>query len=146
MGSLPPAPHIDPQPEPRGVTTAEEHASALLPVYRAAERGARLRVLPHRDDASFLERLEAALMEGTAALVMSLVSHRNGKVLTVEPRGGDAAGIVARMWSDDRIVIKLLEGGGRGPDAIRISFWALHTADEMDRVADALGRQARVPA
>jgi len=277
--------------------TAEEHASALLPVYRRQDLGDRVRVLPYADDASFLETLEAALRDGARALVMSLVSCKTGKVLpvarscelaraagavtvvdaaqalgqvpvdvralgadavvtlghkwvhgplatgafwvadperfaavrlgwrsrsahdltggltlnpdatrfetgtvdaaafvglrqalavqrtlggrvaervrslrahlfarlrdlpfeslsrpedptgivTVVPRGGGAAGIVARMWADERVVLKHVAETGM-PEAIRISFWALHRDDDIDRLAAALSRTIAVHA
>ncbi len=57
----------------------------------------------------------------------------------------DAAGIVTRMWTDERIVVKhLLEP--QMPEAIRLSFWALHREDEIERLCAALARQAAVPA
>ncbi len=65
------------------VTTAEEHASALLPVYRRQDRGDRVRVLASEDDAAFLGAVAAALADGAAALVLSLVSCRTGRVLPV---------------------------------------------------------------
>ncbi|HZP97141.1 MAG TPA: aminotransferase class V-fold PLP-dependent enzyme [Candidatus Limnocylindria bacterium] len=71
---------------PRGslvVTTAEEHGSALMPTFARRRRGDRVLVLPHRDDASFLAELRRAFAEGAAALVMSLVSCKSGKVLPV---------------------------------------------------------------
>jgi selenocysteine lyase/cysteine desulfurase len=42
------------------------------------------------------------------------------------------------MWRDERIVVKLLAEPGL--DAIRISFWALHTDDDIDRVAAGFAR------
>lgn len=66
-------------------------------------------------------------------------------IVVVAPRGGDAAGIVTRMWADERIVVKhLLEPGM--PEAIRISFWALHSEEDIDRLAAALARQLAVRA
>ena len=65
------------------VTTAEEHASALLPVYRRQDRGDRVRVIPYDDDAAFLEQVSASLADGAAALVLSLVSCKTGRVLPV---------------------------------------------------------------
>ena len=279
-------------------TTAEEHGSALLPLYRRRDRGDRLRVVRYVDDASFLGSIAAAFADGARALVVSLVSCKTGKVLPVRraadlarragavtivdcaqalgqiavdvhelgadavvtlgykwmhgplgaaafwvrdlalfdverlgwrsqtsldlvggyalkpqaerfetgtvdaaafvglrqalavhrelgpvvgdriralraglfarlrempfdllsrpedptgivvvaPRGGDAAGIVARMWTDEGIVVKHLQEAEGIPDGIRISFWALHRPEHVDRLADALARQARVPA
>lgn len=65
------------------VTTAEEHGSALMPTFARRARGDRVRVIAHRDDASFLESIGAAFTEGAAALVISLVSCKSGKVLPV---------------------------------------------------------------
>ena len=65
------------------VTTEEEHPSALLPVYRRQDRGDVVRVLPYADDASFLEQIGQALADGAAAIVLSLVSCRTGRVLPV---------------------------------------------------------------
>ena len=65
------------------VTTAEEHASALLPVYRRQDRGDRVRVIAFDDDAPFLDRVAVALADGAAALVLSLVSCKTGRVLPV---------------------------------------------------------------
>jgi cysteine desulfurase/selenocysteine lyase len=63
------------------VTTAEEHGSALLPVFARRTRGDRVQVIAHRDDASFLDALRAAFASGAEALVMSLVGCKSGKVL-----------------------------------------------------------------
>lgn len=66
------------------VTTAEEHGSALMPTFARRQRGDRVRVLPHRDDASFLAELRREFADGAAALVISLVSCKSGKVLPVQ--------------------------------------------------------------
>jgi len=65
------------------VTTAEEHGSALLPVFARRNRGDRVQVIPHRDDASFLEEVRRAFANEAEALVMSLVGCKSGKVLPV---------------------------------------------------------------
>ncbi|HKY51074.1 MAG TPA: aminotransferase class V-fold PLP-dependent enzyme [Candidatus Limnocylindria bacterium] len=65
------------------VTTAEEHGSALLPVFARRVRGDRVQVLAHRDDASFLTEMRTAFANGAEALVMSLVGCKSGKVLPV---------------------------------------------------------------
>ena len=65
------------------VTTAEEHGSALLPVFARRTRGDRVQVIPHRDDASFLEEVRRAFANEAEALVMSLVGCKSGKVLPV---------------------------------------------------------------
>jgi len=65
------------------VTTAEEHGSALMPTFQRRVRGDRVTVIEHRDDASFLAELRRLFAEGAAALVISLVSCKSGKVLPV---------------------------------------------------------------
>jgi selenocysteine lyase/cysteine desulfurase len=65
------------------VTTAEEHGSALLPVFARRARGDRVRVIPHSDDDSFLDDVHRVFQEGAEALVMSLVGCKSGKVLPV---------------------------------------------------------------
>ena len=64
-------------------------------------------------------------------------------IVVVEPRGGDAAGLVARMWDEERIVVKHLDEPGL-PEAIRISFWALHRKEDLDRLTAAFARQLAV--
>ncbi|HUQ42715.1 MAG TPA: aminotransferase class V-fold PLP-dependent enzyme [Candidatus Limnocylindrales bacterium] len=79
------------------VTTAEEHGSALMPTFARRVRGDRVRVLSHRDDASFLADVRREFADGAAALVMSLVSCKSGKVLPVRDAARiahDAGGIV----------------------------------------------------
>ncbi len=280
------------------VTTAEEHGSALMPLHRRRERGDRLRVVRHEDDAQLLEDVRRAFADGARALVLSLVSCKSGNVLPVReacalaraagavsvvdaaqalgqipvnvralgadavvtlghkwmhgplatgavwvrdpelfsserlgwrsqsafdveegyvlqpdatrfetgtidapafvglsqaiavhralgdavprriaalrarllervarfgvpirsrpadptgvvvllPAGGDAAGIVSRMWTGDGVVVKHLAEKGVVPDGIRISFWALHTDDDVDRVAASLAARLAVAA
>ena len=65
------------------VTTAEEHGSALMPTFARRIRGDRVKVLAHRDDASFLADVRREFRDGAAALVISLVSCKSGKVLPV---------------------------------------------------------------
>ncbi len=65
------------------VTTAEEHGSALLPLWRRGQLDSTVRVVPHRDDASFLADVGGALAGGASGLVISLVSCKSGKVLPV---------------------------------------------------------------
>ena len=65
------------------LTTAEEHGSALLPVFGRRTRGDRVKVIPHRDDASFLDAVRTAFAGEAEALVMSLVGCKSGKVLPV---------------------------------------------------------------
>jgi len=59
-------------------------------------------------------------------------------IVVMAPRSGDAMGIVARMWADDRVVVKHLAERGIVPDGIRISFWALHSEADIDRLAVSL--------
>ncbi len=66
------------------VTTAEEHGSALMPTFARRIRGDRVKVLPHRDDASFLADVRRQFADGANALVISLVSCKSGKVLPVK--------------------------------------------------------------
>lgn len=79
------------------VTTAEEHGSALMPTFARRTRGDRVKVLPHRDDATFLDDMRREFRDGAAALVISLVSCKSGKVLPVADAtriAHDAGGIV----------------------------------------------------
>jgi selenocysteine lyase/cysteine desulfurase len=64
-------------------------------------------------------------------------------IVVVEPRGGDVAGLVTRMWDEERIVVKLIDEAGM-PQAIRISFWALHRDEDVDRLVAAFARQLAV--
>ncbi|CAN5214695.1 cysteine desulfurase [soil metagenome] len=66
-------------------------------------------------------------------------------IVAVVPRYGDAAGIVTRMWTDERIVVKHLAESGM-PEGIRISFWALHRDEDIERLGGALERQLAVAA
>ncbi len=71
---------------PRGarvVTTDQEHAAALLPIFARRERGDEVVVVPFEgDDARFVDRLREAVRPG-GALLLSHVSHRHGVVLPV---------------------------------------------------------------
>lgn len=92
--------------------------------------------------------LRARLFEDLEALDLpprSRPSDPTG-IVVVEPRGGDAAAIVAGMWRDDRVVVKHLSERGVVPDGIRISFWALHTEGDLELLAAAFARQLAVPA
>jgi L-cysteine/cystine lyase len=66
------------------VTTAEEHGSALMPTFARRARGDQVVVLSHGDDLSFLALVRRAFEDGAAALVISLVSCKSGKVLPVQ--------------------------------------------------------------
>src|SRR5262249_55713449 len=65
------------------VTTQGGNRSAPMPTFHRPIRGDRVTVIPHRDDASFLADLRRLFAEGAAALVISLVSCKSGKVLPV---------------------------------------------------------------
>jgi L-cysteine/cystine lyase len=60
-------------------------------------------------------------------------------IVVVEPRGGDVAALVERIWDEERIVVKLIDEPGIAP-AIRLSFWALHKEKDIDRLAVAFSR------
>ncbi len=64
-------------------------------------------------------------------------------IVVVEPRSGDVADLVTRMWNEERMVVKLIDEPGI-PQAIRISFWALHEEAQIDRLAAAFARQVAV--
>ena len=91
--------------------------------------------------------LRQALLARLADLpfdVLSPAADPTG-IVVVASRGGDAAGIVTRMWTDERVVVKhLLEP--QMPEAIRLSFWALHQDEDIARLCAALERQVAVRA
>ena len=94
-----------------------------------------------------IRALRRALFARLADLPFDLLSRAEDPtgIVVVAPRGGDAAGIVTRMWTDERIVVKhLLES--QMPEAIRLSFWALHREDDIGRLCAALARQSAVRA
>ena len=95
------------------VTTAEEHASALMPTFHRRRRGDRVLVLPYRDDASFLAEVGRAFDDGAAALVISLVSCKSGKVLPVAEavRVAHAAGGV--------VIVDCAQAAGQIPVDVR---------------------------
>jgi cysteine desulfurase / selenocysteine lyase len=64
-------------------------------------------------------------------------------IVVVEPRSGDVADLVTRMWNEERMVVKLIDEPGI-PQAIRISFWALHEDAQIDRLGAAFARQVAV--
>jgi L-cysteine/cystine lyase len=98
--------------------------------------------------ATRIRGLRARLVERLLALPVELRSRPDAPtgIVVITPRGGDAAGIVTRMWTEDRIVVKHLAERGVVPDGMRISFWALHTEGVMDRVASSLAARMAVPA
>jgi len=87
------------------------------------------------------ERLIERLGELPFAL-RSVPSAPTG-IVVVEPRGGDIGALVQRMWDEERIVVKLLDEPEM-PQAIRISFWALHREQDIERLAAAFARQVAV--
>ncbi len=104
------------------VTTAEEHGSALLPVWRRGQLDSTVRVLPHRDDASFLADVEHAVAGGASGLVISLVSCKSGKVLPVREacaiaRGRGAFTIVDAAQAAGQVPVDVR---GLGADAVVI--------------------------
>ena len=88
---------------------------------------------------SLRERLLARLAE-LPLVLRSEPRSPTGIAVVVPP--GDAEALVARMWDDERIVVKHLREPNM-PEAVRISFWALHRDDQIDRLADAFARQVR---
>jgi len=92
--------------------------------------------------------LRARLVGHLADLPVTLRSRADAAtgIVVITPTGGDAAGIVTRMWSDDRIVVKHLAERGIVPDGIRISFWALHRDEEIERIAVSLAAHMKVAA
>ncbi len=135
--------NVELQPDATRFETGTVDAAAFvglrqsLAVQRALEPVVRERV----------SALRARLLERLSRLPFDVLSGRADPtgIVTIAPRGGDAAGIVSRMWADERIVVKHLSEPDL-PDAIRISFWALHRDADIDRLAAALSRQAAVPA
>jgi L-cysteine/cystine lyase len=92
-------------------------------------RGLRHRLLERIADLPFVLRSTAEAPTG---------------IVVVEPRQGDvAAALVQRMWDEERIVVKLIDEPGI-PQAIRISFWALHKEKDIDRLAAAFARTLAV--
>ena len=91
--------------------------------------------------------LRGRLIERLGALPFGLRStpQMPTGIVVVEPKSGDVPAIVQRMWDEERMVVKLIDEPGI-PQAIRLSFWALHTEDEMDRLAGAFARSLAVGA
>jgi L-cysteine/cystine lyase len=82
-----------------------------------------------------LVALRARLEERLASLPFDILSRSEDPtgIVVAKPRGTPATEVVDTMWRDHRIVVKLLAEPGL--DAIRISFWALHTEADIDRLA-----------
>jgi selenocysteine lyase/cysteine desulfurase len=85
--------------------------------------------------------LRARLLERIRELPFTLRSTPSSPtgIVVVEPRGGEVAALVQRMWDEERMVVKLIDEPGV-PQAIRISFWALHKEEDIDRLAAAFAR------
>src|SRR6266550_2579807 len=64
-------------------------------------------------------------------------------LVVLEPKGGDVAALVQRMWDEERIVVKLIDEPGIA-QAIRLSFWALHKEKDIDRLTAAFARTLAV--
>jgi selenocysteine lyase/cysteine desulfurase len=98
--------------------------------------------------ASRVRARRARLLERISDLPVELRTRADAPtgIVVIRPLGGDAAGIVTRMWADDRIVVKHLAERGVVPDGIRISFWALHSEADMDRLAASLASHVAVAA
>ncbi len=81
--------------------------------------------------------LRRRLLERLAALPFDLLSRPQDPtgIVVAAPRGAAAAEIVDRMWREQRVVVKHIAEPGL--EAIRISFWALHADEEIDRVTEA---------
>ncbi len=93
-----------------------------------------------------IRALRSRLQQRLADLPFDLLSrpHDPTGIVVAAPRGGGAEDLVARMWSEERIVVKHL--ADPGIDAIRISFWALHEEGDIDRLAAAFARTLSVSA
>jgi len=89
-----------------------------------------------------LHALRGRLLSRLAGLPFVLRSTPSAPtgIVVVEPRTVEVAELVTRMWDEERMVVKLIDEPGM-PQAIRISFWALHADEDIDRVADAFARQ-----
>ncbi|MGH2472105.1 MAG: aminotransferase class V-fold PLP-dependent enzyme [Candidatus Limnocylindria bacterium] len=115
----------------------------------AAFVGLRQTLLVHRLLGSWvserLRLLRRRLLERIADLpfVVRSTPEAPTGIVVVEPRGGDVAALVQRMWDEERIVVKLIDEPGI-PQAIRLSFWALHKEKDVDRLAAAFARTLAV--
>jgi cysteine desulfurase/selenocysteine lyase len=132
------------QPDARRFETGTIDAAAFVGLRQAiAIQRALGSLVPAR-----VRDLRARLFEQVQALDLPARSrpHDPTGIVVVEPRGGDAAGIVSGMWRDDRVVVKHLAERGVVPDGVRISFWALHTEGDIELLSAALARQLAVTA
>jgi selenocysteine lyase/cysteine desulfurase len=130
------------QPDARRFETGTIDAPAFVGLRQAIAIQRTLGTLVH----SRIKDLRRRLFEQIEALDLPLRSRPSDPtgIVVVEPRGGDAAGIVAGMWREDRVVVKHLAERGVVPDGIRISFWALHTEGDIELLSAALARQLAV--
>jgi selenocysteine lyase/cysteine desulfurase len=130
------------QPDARRFETGTIDAPAFVGLRQAiAIQRALGSLVPSR-----IRDLRRRLFEQVEALDLPVRSRPTDPtgIVVVEPRGGDAAGIVTGMWRDDRVVVKHLAERGVVPDGIRISFWALHTEGDIELLSAALARQLAV--
>jgi len=117
----------------------------------AAFVGLRQTLVVHRLLGSWVsERVRALrrrLLERVAELPFNVRStpEMPTGIVVVEPKGGDVAALVQRMWDEERIVVKLIDEPGI-PQAIRLSFWALHKEKDIDRLAVAFAHTLAVGA
>jgi selenocysteine lyase/cysteine desulfurase len=92
-----------------------------------------------------LRALRARLLERLAELPFDVLSRPSDPtgIVVAAPRGTPPVEVVERMWREQRIVVKHLSEPGL--EAIRISFWALHQDEDVDRLADAFARTLASP-
>ena len=115
----------------------------------AAFVGLRQTLVVHRLlGSSVFERvrsLRRRLLERIADLPFAVRSTPEAPtgIVVVEPKGGDVAALVQRMWDEERMVVKLIDEPGIA-QAIRLSFWALHKEKDIDRLAAAFARTLTV--
>jgi selenocysteine lyase/cysteine desulfurase len=115
----------------------------------AAFVGLRQTLVVHRQLGSWVSErvgaLRRRLLEKIGELPFILRSTPEGPtgIVVVEPRGGEVAALVQRMWDEERIVVKLIDEPGM-PQSIRLSFWALHNEKDIDRLALAFSRTLAV--
>jgi selenocysteine lyase/cysteine desulfurase len=115
----------------------------------AAFVGLRQTLVVHRLLGSWVSErvrtLRRRLLERIAELPFTVRSTPEAPtgIVVVEPKGGDVAALVQRMWDEERIAVKLIDEPGVAP-AIRLSFWALHKEKDIDRMTAAFARTLAV--